>query len=80
MLVLSRKPKQQIVIDGRIVLTVVQIRGGTVRLGIKAPASVPVHRQEVHEAIGAEELAQSRERGSSVHAGCVQDRMRPGGD
>ncbi len=49
MLVLTRRPGEQIVIDGDIRLTVISIKGDRVRLGIDAPASVVVDRQEVHE-------------------------------
>ncbi len=55
MLVLSRKKNQQIVIDENVVITVVQIRGDKVRLGIEAPKDIPVHRREVHEAIKREQ-------------------------
>ena len=51
MLILSRKINEQIVIGDRIVITVVAIRGGNVRLGIEAPEDVPVHRQEVYDAL-----------------------------
>ncbi len=51
MLVLSRKKNESIVIHEDIVITVVEIRGDKVRLGIVAPKDVPVHRQEVWEAI-----------------------------
>jgi carbon storage regulator len=51
MLVLSRKKNESIVIDDRIVLTVVEIRGDKVRLGIEAPRDVPIHRSEVYESI-----------------------------
>jgi carbon storage regulator len=47
MLVLSRKPGESIVIDDRIVITVVQIGGGRIRLGIEAPREVPILRSEV---------------------------------
>jgi carbon storage regulator len=53
MLVLSRKKNESIVIDDRIVLTVVEIRGDKVRLGIEAPRDVPVHRKEIYDAIVA---------------------------
>ena len=51
MLVLSRKKNESIVIDHNIVVTVVEIRGDKVRLGIEAPKDVSVHRQEVYDAI-----------------------------
>src|SRR5271157_2695884 len=51
MLVLSRKKNESIVINNDITITVVEIRGDKVRLGIIAPMHVPVHRQEVFEAI-----------------------------
>jgi carbon storage regulator len=48
MLVLSRKCGEKIVIsDQNIIVTVLEVRGDRVRLGIEAPADVPIHRQEV---------------------------------
>jgi carbon storage regulator len=47
MLVLSRRIGQRIVIDDRITVTVVEIRGGQIRLGIEAPREVPVRRSEL---------------------------------
>jgi carbon storage regulator len=55
MLVLSRKKNESIVINNDITITVVEIRGDKVRLGIVAPKDVPVHRQEVYEAIHGKE-------------------------
>ena len=55
MLVLSRKTDEQIVIDENVVVTVVQIRGDKVRIGIEAPKEILVHRKEVHEAIKREQ-------------------------
>lgn len=51
MLILSRKRDEQILIGDGIIITVVDIREGTVRLGNEAPASVTVHRQEVYKAL-----------------------------
>ncbi len=51
MLVLSRKRDERIVIGDNIVITIVEVRGDKVRLGIDAPAEVPVHRQEVLDAM-----------------------------
>jgi carbon storage regulator len=54
MLVLSRHRDESIMIGDDIVLTIVDIRGDKVRLGIEAPQDIPVHRQEVYEAIQRE--------------------------
>ncbi len=51
MLVLSRKRDERIVIGNNIVITIVDVRGDKVRVGIEAPADVPVHRQEVADAL-----------------------------
>lgn len=56
MLVLSRQRDQSIVIGDNIIITVVEIRGDKVRLGIEAPSEIPVHRKEVYEAIKRENL------------------------
>ena len=57
MLVLSRKKNESIIIDENIVVTIVEIRGGKVRLGIEAPRDVTVHRREVYDAIKKSERA-----------------------
>jgi carbon storage regulator len=54
MLVLSRQRDESIVIGDNVVITIVDIRGDKVRLGIEAPGEIPVHRQEVYEAIQRE--------------------------
>ena len=54
MLVLSRHRDESIMIGDEIVVTIVDIRGDKVRLGIDAPQDMPVHRQEVYEAIQRE--------------------------
>ena len=51
MLVLARERGQSIVIDHSIVVTVVQVRGDKVRLGITAPREMAVHREEVERRI-----------------------------
>jgi len=51
MLVLSRKKNESIIINDNIVVTIIEIRGDKVRLGIEAPKDVTVHRREVYEAI-----------------------------
>lgn len=54
MLVLSRQRDETIMIGDDIELTVVDIRGDKVRIGIKAPAHVAVHRKEIYDAIKRE--------------------------
>lgn len=60
MLVLSRQRDESIIIGDNIVITIVDIRGDKVRLGIDAPTEIPVHRREVYEAIQRENLRASR--------------------
>ena len=55
MLVLSRMRNESIVINDNITITVIEIRDGTVRLGIEAPKEVPVHRREVWDSIHKQE-------------------------
>lgn len=59
MLVLSRKKNEKIVIDENIIITIVEVRGDKVRLGIEAPRDVPIHRSEVYEAIQNEQNSTS---------------------
>lgn len=56
MLVLSRKIDEKVIIgDNEIKITVVDVRGDKVRLGIEAPHDVQVHREEVYNAIKKEQ-------------------------
>lgn len=58
MLVLSRKTNESIVIANDIVITVVEVRGDKVRLGIQAPRDVTVHRQEIFDLIQGQQAEQ----------------------
>jgi len=69
MLVLTRGIGQEIVIDGDIRVTVLGVRGEKVRLGIDAPPSIPVHRQEVVARFAAAELASQHEEADAAHIG-----------
>jgi carbon storage regulator len=63
MLVLSRRKNESIVIGegvNQVTLTVVDVRGDKVRLGIEAPKYVPVHRREVHDAIARNEASEAQ--------------------
>ena len=54
MLVLSRRKDESIMIGDDVEITIVDVRGDKVRLGITAPRDIPVHRMEVYEAIQRE--------------------------
>jgi len=63
MLILSRKTNESIVIDGRIIVRIMRVEGEAVKVGIEAPADVPVHRQEIYDEIqrnNREALTQGR--------------------
>jgi carbon storage regulator len=66
MLVLARKLNQNIIIDGRIVVKIVRMDRDVVKLGIEAPTSVPVHRQEVYDEIQKSNKAAANEKRGPV--------------
>jgi carbon storage regulator len=63
MLVLSRHRDESIMIGDDVVVTIVDIRGDKVRLGIDAPSDIPVHRQEVYDAIQRENREAAKAQG-----------------
>jgi carbon storage regulator len=76
MLILSRKPGESLVIDGRITVKILRVEGDVVKVGIDAPATVPVHRQEVYEEIQksnreALDLTRQHPRAPKLPAGTV---------
>lgn len=56
MLVLTRAVDQALVIDGNIIVRIVEVRGAKVRLGIEAPQEVSVHRDEIQAKVEAERV------------------------
>ena len=60
MLVLTRKVGEQINIGDDIVVTIIEVSKGNVRLGIKAPKQVSIHRHEIYEKIQQENLMSSK--------------------
>ncbi len=56
MLILSRKEEESIIIDGNIVVKVLEIREGKVRLGIQAPKDVDIFREELYKSIQEENI------------------------
>ncbi len=57
MLILTRRVHETIIIGNDIAVTVLGVKGNQVRVGVNAPKSVPVHREEIYERIAAEERA-----------------------
>ncbi len=76
MLVLSRQRDETIMIGDEIEITVVDIRGDKVRLGITAPTRIAVHRKEVYESIRRENEQAARINGHDL--GPVSGRLSPG--
>ena len=60
MLVLSRQKDESIMIGDDVEITIVDVRGDKVRLGITAPKSIPVHRKEIYEAIQREKAGEKK--------------------
>jgi carbon storage regulator len=60
MLVLSRQKDESIMVGDDVEITIVDVRGDKVRLGISAPRDIPVHRKEVYEAIQREKSEQKK--------------------
>jgi carbon storage regulator len=75
MLVLSRKPGESVVIDGRIKVKIVRLDGDVVKLGIEAPPDVPIHRQEVYD-----EIQQSNKQALQNNPGVAPKLNKPKGD
>ena len=67
MLVLSRKQTERIVINDNIVVTVLSVRGNTVRLGVEAPREVPVFRSELDRRQAIEGAPQIADHASAQH-------------
>jgi carbon storage regulator len=61
MLVLSRQKDESIMIGDEVEITIVDVRGDKVRLGITAPKSIPVHRREIYDAIQREKAQKDGE-------------------
>jgi len=57
MLIITRRPGERIVLGDDIVVTVMEISGQTARIGIAAPKDLPVYREEIWEAVKAENQA-----------------------
>ena len=78
MLVLTRRPGESIVVGENIVVTVIEIKGGQVRIGIDAPREVDVYREEIYEQVRQENLSAIANADEIRRA--VQDQSRPQDD
>ncbi|WP_168583177.1 carbon storage regulator CsrA [Gephyromycinifex aptenodytis] len=77
MLVLSRRPQQSLLIGHDVVVTVLEVNGDTVRIGIKAPADVDIHREEIYRDLQRANQDSSTARPGSAAA--LARRMQSGG-
>lgn len=76
MLVLSRRPGESIVVGNQVTITVLEVRGDQVRIGVDAPREVQVHREEIFRQLEAENAQAA---GSASRAQQVLSRTRPPG-
>jgi carbon storage regulator len=79
MLVLTRKIGESIRINGEICVTVMEVDGRTVKLGIDAPRSVPIHREEVWLRILEENRRAASQEGTGIDLGSIADLFKQGG-
>ena len=73
MLVLSRRANESIIIGGNITITLLEIRGDHVRIGIDAPREITVHREEIHA-----ELIRSNQQAATTSTTDLSKLPRPG--
>jgi|HigsolmetaAR201D_1030396.scaffolds.fasta_scaffold05404_2 carbon storage regulator len=57
MLIITRRPGEKIMVGDDVVVEVIEVSGSSVRIGIAAPKSIPVYREEIWEAVKAENQA-----------------------
>ena len=78
MLILTRRPIESVMIGDEVVITVLGVKGNQVRIGVKAPKHIAVHRQEIYERIKAEQAQGLPPRGNREddgNASFVVERM-----
>ncbi len=78
MLVLTRRPGESIVVGQDIVITVIEIKGGQVRIGIDAPREIDVYREEIYEQVRQENIAAVAKADEIRKA--VQGQIQPDGE
>jgi carbon storage regulator len=76
-LVLTRRSGESVMIGDQVVVTVVEVRGDVVRLGIEAPREVRVHREEVYRAVGEANAAAAKASEDDISRLAAQLRSTP---
>ncbi|HTW40813.1 MAG TPA: carbon storage regulator CsrA [Solirubrobacteraceae bacterium] len=77
MLILTRRPGERVVIGDEILVTVMSVSGHTVRLGISAPAGVPIYREEIWLAVKEENRAAAAAAADAIPARPPAGRAQP---
>lgn len=79
MLILTRRPGERVVIGEDVLVTVMEISGQTVRLGIAAPDELPIYREEIWLAVKDENRAAAQAAGNALPEGALPEGTLPGG-
>jgi len=75
MLVLTRRPGESVMVGDDVVITVLEVRGDVIRLGIRAPRSIQVHREEVYRELQAANRAAASPSDTAVRS--IAQLLRP---
>ncbi len=67
MLILTRRPGERVVIGGEVLVTILDVSGQTVRVGVAAPEGIPVYREEIWLAVSEENRAAAEAAGDALH-------------
>jgi carbon storage regulator len=79
MLVLSRRVGEKLRIGDQIEVVVIEVKGDTVRLGVKAPRGVAIHREEIYQAIQAENRAAAEAKASAADMLALMQKAKENG-
>jgi carbon storage regulator len=79
MLIVTRRPGEKVMVGDQVVITVIEVKGSSVRIGIDAPRTVPVYREEIYAAMHDEGAAQEKPRptGGAPGGGQASDQSSP---
>ncbi|MBU1052864.1 MAG: carbon storage regulator CsrA [Proteobacteria bacterium] len=81
MLIITRKADEKIIIGDDIVVTIIEVKGSVVKLGIEAPKSVSIHRQEIYDKILEQNLkAAEVDESDLTIAASILNKIKPDGE